>query len=110
MMKTSLKLFVCATFALFLSIATAHAATIIKLDLGGVGPDLTYTGGAGGILSTIDDNPPGLTGDQATIILFTSFLSGLGSTTGSYTLSGATAVGLPTPLGGGVVTQNFSGG
>jgi hypothetical protein len=110
MMKTSMKLFVCATFALFLSVATARAATIIKLDLGGVGPDLNFTGGVFGTLNTIDDNPAGLTGDQATNILFTSFLSGLGSTTGSYSLSGATATGAPTPLGGGVVTQNFSGG
>ena len=110
MMKASLKLLSCAILALLLSFTAIRAATIIKLDLGGVGPDLTFSGGNGGILSTIDDNPAGLTGDQATNILFTSFLSGMGSTTGSYTLSGATAVGLPTPLGGGVLTQNFNGG
>src|SRR6476659_225599 len=110
MMRSSMKLFACATLALLFSVCSSQAATIIKLDLGGVGPDLTFSGGNGGLLRTIDDNPAGLTGDQATNILFTSFLSGLGSTTGSYTLSGATAVGLPTPLGGGVVTQNFSGG
>src|SRR5215212_8076830 len=102
MMRSSLKVFVCATFALLLSACASQAATIIKLDLGGVGPDLTYSGGPAGVLSTIDDNPAGLTGDQAMNILFTSFLSGLGSTTGSYSLSGATAVGAPTPLGGGV--------
>src|SRR5262245_20037422 len=96
--------------AIAISCQSADAATIIKLDLGNVGPDLTFSGGAGGLLSTIDDNPAGLTGDQATNILFTSFLSGLGSTTGSYSLAGATATGAPTPLGGGVVTQNFSGG
>jgi hypothetical protein len=110
MMRASLKLFACAIFALLLSACASQAATIIKLDLGGVGPDLNYTGGVFGTLNTIDDNPAGLTGDQATNILFTSFLSGLGSTTGSYSLAGATATGAPTPLGGGVVTQNFSGG
>src|ERR1044072_7466779 len=110
MMRTSLKLFACAAFALLLFAQTSQAATIIKLDLGGVGPDLNFTGGVFGTLNTIDDNPAGLTGDQATNILFTSFLSGLGSTTGSYSLLGATATGAPTPLGGGVVAQNFSGG
>src|SRR6476660_9862419 len=110
MMRASTKLFACAMVALLLSAHFSQAATIIKLDLGGVGPDLTFSGGNGGLLSTIDNNPAGLTGDQATNILFTSFLSGLGSTTGSYSLAGATAVGAPTPIGGGVLTQNFVGG
>ena len=111
MMRTPLKVFACATVALLLSACSSQAATIIKLDLGGVGPDLTFSPpGNPGILSTIDDNPAGLTGDQATNILFTNFLSGMGSTTGSYSLSNATAVGPATPLGGGVVTQNFNGG
>src|ERR1700733_2347764 len=110
MMRTPTKLFACAIVALLFSAYSSQAATIIKLDLGGVGPDLSFSGGPGGLLGTIDDNPAGLTGDQATNILFTSFLSGLGSTTGSYSLVGATAVGAPTPLGGGVLTQNFAGG
>jgi hypothetical protein len=110
MMRAPLKLLACAAIALLFSFQSSHAGTIIKLDLGGVGPDLTFSGGPGGLLGTIDDNPAGLTGDQATNILFTSFLSGLGSTTGSYSLAGATAVGAPTPLGGGVLTQNFVGG
>jgi hypothetical protein len=110
MMRAPIRILTCATFALFFAIQSSRAATIIKLDLGGVGPDVNFTGGAGGTLSTIDNNPAGLTGDQATNILFTSFLSGLGSTTGSYSLAGATAAGAPTPLGGGVVMQNFAGG
>ena len=110
MMRSTLKVFACAILALLLSVHASQAATIIKLDLGGVGPDLTFSGGPGGLLSTVDDNPAGLTGDQATTILFTSFLSGMGSTTGSYSLAGATAVGGPTPLGGGVLMQNFVGG
>jgi len=111
MMRSSVKFFACTTLALFLSVGSSQAATIIKLDLGGVGPDLTFSPPVSpGILSTIDDNPAGLAGDQATNILFTSFLSGLGSTTGSYSLSGAAAAGAPTPLGGGVLMQNFVGG
>ncbi len=110
-MRASLKFFACAAFALLLSIQSSQAATIIKLDLGGVGPDLTFSPPTNpGILSTIDDNPAGLIGDQATNILFTSFLSGMGATTGSYSLAGATAVGAPTAIGGGVLTQNFVGG
>jgi hypothetical protein len=95
MMRASLKFFACASFALLLSIQSSQAATIIKLDLGGVGPDVAYDGAVPTILRTIDDNPPGLAGDQATNILFTSFLSGLGSTSGSYSLSGAQSVGAP---------------
>src|SRR6478735_209422 len=110
MMRSTLKLFACATVVLLLAAHSSQAATIIKLDLGGVGPDLTFSGGNGGLLSTIDNNPAGLTGDQATNILFTSFLTGMGSTTGSYSLSGATAVGGPVPLGGGVLMQNFNAG
>jgi hypothetical protein len=110
MMRAPLKVFACATVALLLSAYASQAATIIKLDLGGVGPDLNYTGGVFGTLNTISDGNAGTTGDQNTAILFTSFLSSLPATTGSYSLSGATAIGAPTPLGGGVVTQNFSGG
>lgn len=112
MMRTPLKFLAGAALALLLfSFQAAHAGTIIKLDLGGVGPDLAFSQpGNPGLLGTIDDNPPGLIGDQATNILFTSFLSGLGSTTGSYSLSGSAAAGPPTPLGGGVLMQNFVGG
>src|SRR5262245_26803999 len=110
MMQSALKVSVCAAIALLLFACATQAATIIKLDLGWVGPDLNFTGGVFVTLSTIDDNPAGLTGDQATNILFTSFLSSMPATTGSYSLSGATATGSPTNLGGGVVTQNFSGG
>ena len=110
-MKTTSKFFTCALLALLVCVAPSQAATIIKLDLGGVGPDLAFSPvGSPGLLGTIDDNPPGLAGDQATNVLFTSFLSGLGSTNGSYTLAGAAAAGPPTPLGAGVVMQNFVGG
>jgi hypothetical protein len=110
MMRRSLMLLSSAVFALLLLFDGSHAATIIKLDLGSTGPDINYSGGVFGKLETVDDNPAGLTGDQATAILFTDFLSGMGSTTGSYSLTDATATGAPTPLGGGVVMQNFANG
>src|SRR5262245_42573542 len=107
MMRTISKFFACAILALLTCVAPSQAATIIKLDLGGVGPDLAFSPPTNPcVLGTIDDNPPGLAGDQATNILFTSFLSGLGSTNGSYTLAGAVPFGPASPLGGGVVMQN----
>jgi len=89
---------------------SADAATILKLDLGGTGPDLNYSGGVFGALATTNDGNAGTTGDQNTAILYTGFLSSTPASTGSYTLSGTAAVGFPTPLGGGVFSQNFSGG
>jgi hypothetical protein len=112
MMKALLKVFACAAIALLLTFHASYAGTIIKLDLGGTGPDVTFSGGNGGILSTVDHNPAGLVGDQATSILYTDFLSSMvpNPTSGSYSLSGATALGAATPLGGGVFAQNFSSG
>src|SRR4051794_19473143 len=109
MMKTTLRLLASATLALLLSFQASYAGTIIKLDLGGTGPDVGYSGG---ILSTLNDGNAGTLGDQNTAILFTDFLSSQAPnpTTGSYSLSGATISGAPTALGGGVFAQNFSGG
>jgi len=109
MMKTTLRFLASAAFALLLSVQASKAGTIIKLDLGGTGPDVQYSGGT---LSTVNDGNAGTTGDQNTAILFTDFLSSQvpNPTSGSYTLSGATIAGAPTPLGGGVFAQNFSGG
>jgi hypothetical protein len=115
-MKLHLKALVCAAVSLFavfilcFAVSSAEASTIIKLDLGGTGPDMSYTGGSPGTFSTISDGNAGTTGDQNTSILYTGFLSALPATNGSYSLSGVTSVGLPVPLGGSVVTQNFSGG
>jgi hypothetical protein len=108
MMMASMRVFAGAMVALLLAFHASHAGTIIKLDLGGTGPDTTYSGGLGGTFSTLNDGDGATTGDQNTAILFTDFLSGMGSTTGSYTLSGVTAVGAPTS--GAFVTQNFNGG
>jgi hypothetical protein len=109
MMRPHTKLFAGAALALFLASSASNAATIIKLDLGGTGPDVFYSGGVFGTLSTVDDGDDATTGQQNTAILYTSFLSTTPATNGSYTLSGVTATGAPVDDGG-VVSQNFAGG
>jgi hypothetical protein len=89
------------------------AGTIIKLDLGGVGPDVGMNGA--GVLSTIDDGHPGTTGDQNTSIVYTGFLSPLPNVTippgppASFSLTGLQAVP-PTTVVAPLVIQNFVGG
>src|SRR5262245_27169360 len=98
-MTTHIRMFACAAIAavlLFFSSEAAQAGTIIKLSLGGTGPDLTYTGGAGGVLSTVNDGNGGTTGDQNTAIDFLDFLSAIPdipTSIASYSLSGVTAAG-----------------
>lgn len=94
----------------FSSSRTADAGTIIKLTLGGVGPDLEYSGG---VLSTIDDSTPATTGEQNTAVDFTDFLSGMTDITlpdASYTLNGIAAAGPASVLFGSIVVQPFVGG
>jgi hypothetical protein len=89
----------------------SQAATIIKLDLGGVGPDVGM--GPGGILSTIDQTggpPP--TGDQFTDIEYTDFLNfipDVNTNTATFSLDGLTVVG-PANIFGVLVIQNYFGG
>lgn len=97
-----------ALVALF--VGTASADTIIKVGLGGTGPDVSY---AGGTFSTVDDGNAGTTGNQDTNIEYTGFLDGLlpdilaGA---SFSLTGVTASGAANVLGGVVVTQATTGG
>ena len=102
----------------FLCVAASltQAATIIKLNLGGVGPDVGMGAVAGqlpGVLSTIDQTggpPP--SGDQLTAIEFTDFLNfipDVNSNTASFSLNGLNAVG-PANVFGSLVIQNYSGG
>jgi hypothetical protein len=94
----------------------AQAATIIKLNLGGVGPDVGMGAPAGqppGVLSTIDQTggpPP--TGDQFTDIEYTGFLNfipDLNTNNATFSLNGLNAVGPPNVFGT-LVIQNFFGG
>src|SRR5262245_36030382 len=93
------------------AVSFSQAATIIKLNLGGVGPDVGMS--AGGTLSTIDQTggpPP--SGDQLTAIEYTGFLNfipDVNTNTASFSLNGLNAVG-PASVFGTLVIQNFIGG
>ncbi len=95
----------------FANTSLSRAATIIKLNLGGVGPDVSMT--AGGILGTASDGVAGTTGDQNTDIEYTGFLDplfpDLNTSSASFTMSNLTATGAAQVLGS-LVIQNYSGG
>ena len=87
----------------------AQSSTIIKLNLGSVGPDVGMNAGQ---LSTINDGIVTTTGDQNTGVEFTGFLDPLpdiNTSAASFTLNGLSAVG-PTQQAGSLVIQNLSGG
>src|SRR4051812_4883220 len=97
----------CALLALV--VPAAHAATIIKLNLGEIGPDV---GMNGGILSTINDGNAATTGDQNTDVEFTGFLEpnpDIVPKTASFNLHNLAEVG-PANVFGSLVIQNFQGG
>lgn len=108
--KISTVFFVIAVSAAVLAGQSARAGTIIKLNMGGVGPDIGLNGG--GVLSTVDDGNAGTTGDQNTAIEFTGFLSGnpqINTPTASVTISGLLVSGAAVP-GPGILIQSFTGG
>jgi hypothetical protein len=118
-MKSTSKVFIrgmaaCVLFCL--AVSTTHAGTIIKLNLGGVGPDVGMGAPAGlpvGVLGTVDQTagplPPG---DQLTAIEYTGFLNfipNVSTSTASFSLNGLNAVG-PANVFGSLVIQNYNGG
>jgi len=93
-----------------------QAATIIKLNLGGVGPDVGMgapAGLPGGVLGTVDQTGgPSPAGDQLTDIEYTGFLNfipDLNTNSASFSLNGLNAVG-PANVFGTLVIQNYLGG
>jgi hypothetical protein len=104
----------CALLASFCS--ASRAGTIIKLNLGGVGPDVGMgppAGQAVGILATVDQTGgPSPLGDQLTNLEYTGFLNFLpdiNTNTASFSLNGLNAVG-PASVFGTLVIQSFTGG
>jgi hypothetical protein len=91
--------------------AVAQAnSTIIKLNLGAVGPDLGMN--PAGQLSTNSDGDATTSGDQDTAIEFTGFLEpipDINSPTASFTLSGLMAAG-PAQVVGSLAIQSFASG
>jgi hypothetical protein len=103
-----------ALCALMSAAPQARAGTIIKLSLGGdAAADVEYTGGVGGVLSTVDDLNAATTGNQNTAVEFLDILDSVESdiltSTASVTLDGVTASGAAFPFGS-AVFQNFTGG
>jgi hypothetical protein len=100
---------VCAL--IYSNASVLHASTIIKLNLGSVGPDLSMT--AGGVLGTVNDGTAATVGDQNTGVEYTSFLEAfpdISTSVASFTLSNLLTAGPAIPVGPGVVVQNFAGG
>jgi len=96
---------------LFIS-SESYAGTIIKLNLGGVGPDVAMD--AGGTLGTVPDGDvPPTTGNQNTAVEYTGFLdiplADIGAPIASYTMSNLQANG-PAQQFGSLVIQGFTGG
>src|SRR6476469_6445477 len=101
---------------LWATASVTQAATIIKLNLGGVGPDVGMGAPAGlpaGVLGTVDQTGgPSPAGDQLTDIEYTSFLNfipDLNTNTASFSLNGLNAVGAANVFGS-LVIQNYVGG
>lgn len=100
--------------AVLVAVSQAQAGTIIKLGLGNdSAPDIMFTGGAGGTLSTMNDGNATTTGDQNTGVEFADFLAGvitdIRPSVASFSLANLTAAGPATTFGP-LVIQNFSGG
>jgi hypothetical protein len=100
----------CVVLCVLLS-ASAHAATILKLDAGAdPASDVSFNGAT---LTSLVDGNLATTGDQNTAIDYLGFLSGLPDVTtpsASLSLHGLAAVSGGTTVFGGLVTQDFSGG
>src|SRR3954447_18401248 len=112
-MMSKLRVFFCGAAAcalIFASGSALQAATIIKLNLGNIGPDLSMN--AGGILGTANDGNATTVGDQNTAVEYTGFLdplSDINTPIASFTLSNLAATGSAN-VSGPIVIQNFSGG
>jgi hypothetical protein len=103
---------VCALFSLAAS--SLSAATIIKLNLGGIGPDVEMPASPGPLeLKTRNDAIPATTGDQNTDVEFVGILDGnadITTTDASFTLSGLTPTPGPATSFPPLMIQNFTGG
>jgi len=101
---------VAACALICLAASYSQASTIIKLNLGNVGPDIGMNGA--GILSTTNDGVAATAGDQNTDIEYTgglNFIPDVNTNAASFTLQGLAEVG-PANVFGSLVIQNFLGG
>ena len=99
-MKKVVKLVVVIAMVIFANQVASAAPldTVIKLGLGGTGPDVQYLYDdvTGGTFSTVNDGNAGTTGDQDTNIEFVGVLDGVLADVlsgASFTVSGISSVG-----------------
>lgn len=110
MTRSTIRVAAAAAALVLCSFQASFGGTIIKLNLGGVGPDVAMNGA--GNLSTMNDGDGTTTGDQNTAVEYTSFLDfipDINTSIASFSLKNLQAVGAATvfpPL----VAQNFNGG
>jgi hypothetical protein len=93
-----------------LTASVAQSSTIIKLNLGSVGPDVMTN--QSGVLTTTDDGIVATTGNQNTAVEYTGFLDpvpDINSNTASFSLSGVQSVGSANVFGS-LAIQNYTGG
>ena len=97
-------------FAFCVATSALNAGTIIKLNLGGTGPDVSLV--QGGIFGTTDDGNAATTGNQNTAIEYTDgldFIPDVNTDIASFSLNGLTETG-PALVLGTLVIQNFTAG
>jgi PEP-CTERM motif len=111
MHKTGLAYRVIAICAFCCLAMSSRGATIIKLNLGSVGPDVSMSGG--GVFGTVSDGVAATTGDQNTDVEYTGFFDGpfpdITTTDASFSMTGLLATG-PATVFGSLVIQPFTGG
>lgn len=101
-----------ASCALMMMLSAAlNAGTIIKLNLGGVGPDVAMNDS--GVLGTVSDGIASTTGDQNTAVVYTDFLApqiaDILSSTASFSMAGLQRDGFA-QLSGPSIIQGYIGG
>jgi hypothetical protein len=109
-MKMNFVLGLALGFLVIGAASAVEAGTIIKLNLGGVGPDVGMN--SSGVLATVDDGIAATVGNQNTAIEFTDFLEPLqdiNTAIASFTLGGLQRLGIA-QVTGSLVTQAFSAG
>src|SRR4051812_5250124 len=98
-------------FVTCLAASSLNAATIIKLNLGGTGPDVSLS--QTGAFGTSSDGNAATNGDQNTAIEYTGgldFLTDINPDIASFTLSNLQEAGFAMGPFGNVIIQDFTGG
>ncbi|MCI0335589.1 MAG: PEP-CTERM sorting domain-containing protein [Planctomycetes bacterium] len=113
MQRTLRSLVALSTMCVVVGVAPSmHAATIMRLNLGGEAENFQFDSG---ILSTIDDGDSSTSGDQNAMIAFMGMGEAKAASfapppSGSFTLSGMIASSPATTFSGSLMVQSFNSG